>query len=74
MLIMIRQQRIHLLKVRWPGHEGTEAADHADGSTTDGQSTDGGDTAEEQEAGATADTGTAAGMLQQIHRMTVREN
>ena len=27
---------------------------------TDGQSTDGGDTAEEQEAGATADTGTAA--------------
>ena len=40
--------------------EGTEAADHADGSTTDGQSTDGGDTAEEQEAGATADTGTAA--------------
>ena len=40
--------------------EGTEAADHADGSTTDGQSTDGGDTEEEQEAGATADTGTAA--------------
>ena len=40
--------------------EGTEAADHADDSTTDGQSTDGGDTAEEQEAGATADTGTAA--------------
>ena len=39
--------------------EGTEAADHADGSTTDGQSTDGGNTAEEQEAGATADTGTA---------------
>ena len=36
------------------------AKDHADGSTTDGQSTDGGDTAEEQEAGATADTGTAA--------------
>ena len=27
---------------------------------TDGQSTDGGDTEEEQEAGATADTGTAA--------------
>ena len=40
--------------------EGTEAADHADGSTTDGQSTDGGDTAEDQETGATADTGTAA--------------
>ena len=61
MLIMIRQQRIHLLKVRMHRlTEGTEAADHADGSTTDGQSTDGGDTAEEQEAGATADTGTAA--------------
>ena len=37
-----------------------EATDHADGSTTDGQSTDGGDTEEEQEVGATADTGTAA--------------
>ena len=37
-----------------------QTAAHADGSTTDGQSTDGGDTAEEQEAGATADTGTAA--------------